>query len=391
VSHDGGLIATWSQDGTARIWKARVGAYARDFGKHDLPPAARRGPQVAFSPNGRYMLSAGADGTAHLWRGGTALRVLRHDGPLNSASFSHKGTVITGSDDGSARVWRVADGHLLASLPHRAAVTAARLTPDGRLAVTGDRDGAVRVWNVARKSTARAYELGGVINDIELSRDGRFAVVASSNGMGAVYGVAAESEVLLRGHTDGVVAAVFAGDGTRVATASEDSTARIWDARTGASSEPLVGHTAALTALAFNNAGSRLATTGTDTDIRIWNGRTGAAVMVLRGHSGQVNDLAFSADGRWLASAGPLAAGIWQARKSGRWRDEPLYYVYGNAQRAPPRLDHVAFSPRGWRLLTGWRGGEVRFFNCTLCGGIKELRAIAKQRLSEIVRPKRAN
>jgi WD40 repeat protein len=392
VSHDGGLIATWSEDGTARVWNARVGAYARDVGKHDLPPAAKQGPVVGFSPNGRYMLSAGTDGTAHLWGSRAPLRILSHAGPVNTASFSRNSkSVITGSDDGTARVWRVSDGHLIASLQHGAAVTAARLTPNGRFAVTAGRDGFVRVWNVATASSARSYELGGTINDAELSSDGKFVVAASSNWTAAIFGIAADRELILKGHTDDVVAAAFSPDGKRVATASQDATARIWDARTGASSEPLIGHTAGLTALAFNKDGSRLATTGTDTDVRIWNGRTGAEITVLRGHSGQVNDLAFSADGRWLASAGPLAAAIWETSKGGSWHDVPLYYVYGDPppRIGTPRLDHVAFSPTGWRLLTGWRNGAVRFFNCSACGGIPQLQAIAKQRLSEIARPKR--
>jgi WD40 repeat protein len=386
VTRDGSLIATWSQDGTARIWDGRVGnPIAGDVGKHDLPAGARSGPLVAYSSNGRYMLSAGADGTAHLWVSGRQPLVMEHGAAVSTAAFSGNGArVITGGADGTARVWSVPSGRPVAQLSHGAAVTGARLTPNGRLAVTADRDGDVRVWNVATGSVVRRYELGGSINDLELSRDGRFAVAASSNKLAAVYGVAAKSELLLRGHTDEVVAAVFSPDGARVATASADSTARIWNARSGASIE-LPGHSAALTALAFNNTGSLLATTGADSDIRAWNGRSGAEVAVLRGHSGQVNDVTFSADGRWIASAGPLSAGIWQVSRRGAWRDTPLYFVDGDAARTP-RLDHVAFSPKGWRLLTGWRLGNVRVFDCAMCGDVKQLQAVARSRLSRIVR-----
>jgi len=212
------------------------------------------------------------------------------------------------------------------------------------------------------------------------------AVAASANKTAAVYGVAARSEVLLRGHSGEVVAAVFAPDGTRVATASADSTARIWNARTGKSIE-LDGHSAPLTALAFDNDGSLLATTGADADIRVWNGRSGAELAVLTGHVGSVNDVTFSSDRRWIASAGGLSAGIWQVQSGRNWRVKRLYFVDGDADRTP-RLDHVAFSPKGWLLLTGWRLGNVRIFNCTLCGGVRELQAIAKSRLAKIVRAK---
>jgi WD40 repeat protein len=196
--------------------------------------------------------------------------------------------------------------------------------------------------------------------------------------------VTSRSERILRGHSLEVVAAAFSPDRKRVATASADFTARIWDVGTGSSRE-LVGHSAPVNALAFSRNGSFLATGSDDTDARVWNGVSGKEVAVLRIHSGAVTDVAFSADGRWLASAGPLAAGVWETRKRGTWGALPLYLVRG---AAPPRLDHVVFSPRGWRLLTGWRNGAVRLYNCRLCGGIPQLSAIANHRLAEIVRPK---
>jgi WD40 repeat protein len=186
----------------------------------------------------------------------------------------------------------------------------------------------------------------------------------------------------MTGHAGAVIAAAFSLDGRHVATASIDSTARIWNARTGASEHKLAEHTAALTALAFSPDGRQLATASTDRDIRVWSVSSGAPLALLRLHAGGVLDVAFSADGRWLASAGPTAAGIWETRKSGQWPALPIYLVRGPTTRP---LNHVAFSPHGWNLAIGSRDGSVRTFDCRLCGGVKQLAAIGAARLAEIV------
>ena len=136
-----------------------------------------------------------------------------------------------------------------------------------------------------------------------------------------------------------------------------------------------------MTAIAFSPKGSRLATASNDRDARVWNVNSGNQVALLRVHSGPVNDVTFSADGRWIATAGPLAAGIWETRQDSRWPVLPVYLVYG-----PTRpINDVAFSPDGWRLAMGSRDGSVRTFDCRLCGGIRQLTAIAHARLREIV------
>jgi WD40 repeat protein len=384
VSPDGDLIATWSDDGTARLWDARIGTNAGEIARHDAPPAGTTAPIVGFSADGRHMLSAGPDGVARLWGSRGRVELLRHDGAINSAAFSRNSTrLITGSDDGTARVWRTRDGRLLAVLRNDAPVTVARLTPNGRLAVTAGPRGVLRVWNVATHAVVREYKQSGAINDAELSRDGERVATGASDGTAAVFGVTRDREVILRGHSDEVVAVAFSPNGRQVATASDDLTARIWNVASGDFVE--LPHAGGVTALAFSPDGSLLATVSTDTSVRVWKASSGAPIALLQIHSGGVTDVAWSGDGRWLATAGPLAAGIWETRRKGVWPSLPQWLVFGDTTR---RLEHVAFSPHGWRLLTGWRSGSVRLYNCSLCGRVPQLGAIAHRRLREIVRAK---
>src|SRR5206468_791673 len=82
--------------------------------------------------------TASADGTARLWaRNGAALRTLQHGAAVRIASFSDDGSrIVTGSDDGNARIWRIGGNTRPIVLRHGHAVLAASFSPDGRRVVT---------------------------------------------------------------------------------------------------------------------------------------------------------------------------------------------------------------------------------------------------------------
>ena len=145
----------------------------------------------------------------------------------------------------------------------------------------------------------------------------------------------------LRGHTGYVYDATFSPDGKRIATASQDKTAKIWDAATGRELLTLTGHTDRITKVAFSPDGKRIATASTDKSAKLWDAQTGKELMTLQ--DDQENwMLAYSPDGTRIATgSGSKNAKVWDA-------------VTGKLLFTLPCqtdcLNAMAFSPDGKRI-----------------------------------------
>jgi WD40 repeat protein len=126
----------------------------------------------------------------------------------------------------------------------------------------------------------------------------------------------------LYGHAHRVKSVAYSFDGSRLATGSDDGTARIWDARTGLLLLELRGHlkpkvavhSPQVTSVAFSPDGTRLATASTDKTTKIWDARTGELVRDIIGHKDQVLCVAFSPDGtRLVTSSADETTQVWDA------------------------------------------------------------------------------
>ncbi len=129
-----------------------------------------------------------------------------------------------------------------------------------------------------------------------------------------------DSTLELKGHTDQVVRAHFSADGTRVVTAGFDSTARIWDAYTGALLFTL-SHPGRVRSAKFSADGRYVVTGCTDGSARIWTVAAGTLHLLLRDPAASVGEgtsVEFSPDGRMVLTSGVGAkpdndAELWDA------------------------------------------------------------------------------
>jgi len=158
------------------------------------------------------------------------------------------------------------------------------------------------------------------------------------------------------GHAGAVRSVAFSPDGQTLATASEDSTVKLWRVSDGALVRTLSGHEGYVNSVAFSPDGQMVASASHDKTIRLWRVSDGVLLRTLTGHTRFVTSVAFSPDGQTLASGGG-----WDDRTVRLWRVSDgalLRTLVGHTDR----VNSVAFSPDGQALASGSDDKNIRLW-----------------------------
>lgn len=286
---------------------------------------------VAFTPDGRQVLTGSGDCSVRLWDAATGKEVRRflgHTQAVWSVAISGDGRrVVSAGQDGVVRLWDAAGGKEVRSFAgHKmgALIASVAFTPDGKRIVSGSWDETARIWDVATGQEVNRFELFAPVVKLAVSRDGRYALLGGGNGALRLGEIRTGKQVRgFSGHQKTVWAVALSPDGTQALSGAgrdtkdapsvgSDNSLRLWDVGSGARLLRLEGHTDGIRSVAFSPDGRRAASGSLDGTVRLWDLSDGRQVAVFEGHKGGVECVAFSPDGRKVVSGGSdQTARVW--------------------------------------------------------------------------------
>ncbi len=355
-SPDGKTLLTGSSVGTARLWSIDTGQPIGQSFRDGSPIRA-----VAFSPDGKTVLTGSSTGTAQLWSvdtGQSVGRPFENERQVWAVAFSPDGkTVLTGSDDATARLWSVDTGQPVGQpFRHGGSIRAVAFSPDGKTVLTGSDDTTARLWSLdTGQPVGQPFKHEDRVLAVAFSPDGKTVLTGSNVGTVRLWSLDTGQPIQTFRHGSSTQAIAFSPDSKTVLTGNYDGTARLWNVDTGQPIGQPFRHVSSIRAVAFSPDGKTVLTGSSIGTARLWSIDTSQSTGQTFRHERLVQVAAFSPDGKTLLTGSDdTTARLWSV-DTGQPVGQPLGHE-GSAQA-------VAFSPDGKTVLTGTSEGTVRLWS----------------------------
>ncbi len=363
-SPDGAYVLTAGADRRAILWDAASGKQRQRFEGHEAGLTA-----AEFLPSGRHILTASKDRTLRIWDAQTGRETARHGGfssPLEFAVLSPDGTEFITHMDSSI-------GHMAAVVRpiipleerntlrgHSGPVNAVDFSPDDRLLASGagswryEDDDRIMLWNTADNTLIREIVTGhGPVHSVRFFANGARIASGNQDGTASFYDV--ESGKRLRtfvGHEAVCRCVAFNAEETLLATAGWDGVALVWDVNSGERRLALEADPHRLDVAAFHHTQGFLATGGMDGRVRFWDAASGERIGILDTKGDRrVSALSFSPDGETLATGGDRGrVTLWDVGEQ---------HLIREFQGHKSIVYALAFSADGRRLITAGRDAAI--------------------------------
>jgi WD40 repeat protein/TPR repeat protein len=314
-----GIVLGGRNLSTAVIWHPDTPTWLKTAESGEFRSSALK--HISLSPDGRFLLTTSNMGVTCLHEVATGKRL---------AQTGYEGVVP--EEIGESELGRT---NLSVK---RDPLESAFFAPDGKQALALYEDTTARILSL---ENAKLTEVARLIGHVVEPTDGwrRVGARAPPSPEG------------------GISTAVYAPTGELIATAGAfDTTARLWDGRSGKMLRVFEGHEGKVLYLVFSANGQFLLTASADGTARVWETATGRLILVLRGHTGGIRSAAFDATAERIATGGTFdgVARVWNARTG-----EELAAF----KEHKGTIQHVEFAPDGRTLLTSATDDWTRVWN----------------------------
>jgi WD40 repeat protein len=354
-SPDGKFVLTASGDPSIKVWQLPDGKEVKTFsgpnGHKQIVLA------VAVSPDGTEFATAGADNSAKIWDFPSSKHLREFaQGDLGKAvAASNDGTRIAAGDKaGKVKIWNAADGKLLHDLAaHKGPVTGLAFSPNGQTLVSCGQDTTLRFWNVAD---------GKPMGDFA-AHAGAVTGVAYAPGNNAVYTVGVDQTLkfwtlppvarrsLAGAFKEPITALSLSPDGNQVAAAS-DKGVRLSNVANGQTVREMTGASGTINGVAVSAGNTFIAAGTADRRLVIWQTKDGSVLTRPVAHGGAVTGVAFNGPGTQLATAG----------KDGMLRLWTVPPIPERSISQPAAVRSAVLAPDGKHLATGGADKIIRLY-----------------------------
>lgn len=270
-SHDSTKLVAAGEDGRVSIWNVTYGRGIWEHRVHRKPALA-----VAWSPNGRYIISGGKDKSIKVIEFGIFKETVcqEHDANVNALSWSPDGTYFaSASDDKRVCIWSTHTWRpILLYRQHPDCIATVAWSPDSAYIVSAGHGTDVRVWHARDGETVYIYRAhAGNVYVAQWSPDAQYIASSGNGGIVRVWHALNGTKVCwYSGHSERVNTLSWSPDGARIASGCVDGSVHVWQVATGRVLYAYTGHTRGITAVTWSPDGQYIASAGEDGCVYVW-------------------------------------------------------------------------------------------------------------------------